>query len=274
MKTEALIALPVFNEAKHLPDVLLQLLPYQARTLFVNDGSTDSSSALIRSAGFYVVDFPVNQGLSAVYRAVFAYATANDYQSIVFLDSDGQHEVANIPAFEIMVQHSNMVCGNRFWDTDHVPKAKIASNLFAILLHKEITGFFVPDVACGFRAFRKTDNWPKIGGSFGYEVIYNTLLSGCLNNDFPEFIRVKAIYDHRSEYFTRSEEVESLLVAMGRFDKNGLIVRLKEQFSTGSDLKIKLSGLDFHAVKSNGHYIFSTDDQNARQIFKDINKLS
>lgn len=274
MKAEALIALPVFNEAKHLPDVLLQLLPYQDRTLFVNDGSTDSSSGLIRSSGYCVVDFPANQGLSTVYRAVFAYATANDYQSIIFLDSDGQHEISNIPAFEHLIQNNNMVCGNRFWNPDIVPEAKIASNLFAVLLHKEITGALVPDVACGFRAFRKTENWPKIGGSFGYEVIYNTLLSKCLSNDLPEFVRVKAIYDHQNEYFTRCEEVESLLVAMGRFDKKGVTSVLKAQFAAGSDLKIKLSGLDFHAVRRNGHYIFSTDDQKARQLFKDINKLS
>jgi glycosyltransferase involved in cell wall biosynthesis len=271
LDTQALIALPVYNEALRLTSVLAQLIPYRERTIFVNDGSTDASRDLICSAGFELIDFPTNMGLSAVYRAVFSYASKLGLEKIVFLDSDGQHKIKHIPDFELHLGNNKLVCGSRFANPDTVPPAKIASNLFAVLLIREITGVLLPDVACGFRALKKGLDWPVISNSFGFEVIYSILINSCLKNESPVFVKIDPIYDNQSVFYTRKLEVGALLNAIDQHNHNELANLIKTQFESGMDLSVSLSGFDFCAKRYNGNYVFETDDHRAREFFKKIN---
>ena len=75
MTDRILTALPVFNEASHVRNVLLQVLQHADDVLVVNDGSTDGTAAAL-------VDFedrvliethPENRGYGAALQTAFAY---------------------------------------------------------------------------------------------------------------------------------------------------------------------------------------------------------
>ena len=56
----------------------------------VDDGSTDDTREVAQEA---------NKGYGAALRSCFEYAKANEVDSMVILDGDGQHDPSSIPLF-------------------------------------------------------------------------------------------------------------------------------------------------------------------------------
>ena len=94
----ALTALPVFNEAEYVNEVLDEVAQYSENVLVVDDGSTDGTSALLEKRGdIRLLTHPENRGYGAALSSAFEYAAANDFDIVVTIDCDGQHEPQRIP---------------------------------------------------------------------------------------------------------------------------------------------------------------------------------
>src|ERR1700733_15278539 len=93
-----LTALPVYNEARHIPDVLAEVRRYSQDVLVVNDGSSDDTpNVLAREPDITVVTHPHNLGYGAALRPAFEYASPHHYDVLVAIDCDGQHQPRLIP---------------------------------------------------------------------------------------------------------------------------------------------------------------------------------
>src|SRR5262249_46351899 len=94
---------------------LFRALPY-ADVLVVNDGSTDHTSSVARSAGAIVLDLPVNLGVGGAMRAGYKYAFRNGYERTVQHDADGQHDPQAIqPVLDALdEQKADIMIGARF----------------------------------------------------------------------------------------------------------------------------------------------------------------
>jgi glycosyltransferase involved in cell wall biosynthesis len=157
MKT--LVALPVFNEAKHVTAVLDEVLRYAEDVLVVDDGSTDGTSQLLSARNdVAVLPFALNRGYGAALQAAFRYASLHDYDAIVTIDCDHQHEPKRIPQFVEALADHDIVSGSRYlsvFDDDSGPpedRWKINRIVTAELnrrLSLELT-----DAFCGFKAYR------------------------------------------------------------------------------------------------------------------------
>lgn len=271
MKKEALIAIPVFNEAPSLPGLLESLQPFRDRLLFINDGSEDISAEIIQDAGFQCVDFPSNLGLSAVYRAVFSYADRHQYERFIMMDGDGQHDPRYITSFEDLLTKHELVCGSRFSNTINVPSEKIAANLFAVLLVYRVTGKWIPDAACGFRGLFRGSAWPFLSGSFSFEVIYSTLIDALLKQKSVGFVSMTAIYPNQEFFFTRKTELWALLRAAMRECTDPWIKDLKRQLISNQVIEFDLDDFHFRVQSHNNDYIFQTNNTEARKFFHEIN---
>ena len=157
MKT--LVALPVFNEAKHVTAVLDEVVRYADNVLVVDDGSTDGTSQLLSERRDVVVtSFAQNRGYGAALQAAFLYASRHNYDAIVTIDCDHQHEPKRIPQFVEALAKHDIVSGSRYlsvFDDDSAPpedRWKINRIVTAELnrrLQLDLT-----DAFCGFKAYR------------------------------------------------------------------------------------------------------------------------
>ncbi len=99
-----LTALPVYNEAKHVAEVLQEVTRYADHVLVVDDGSSDDTPRILKAEqkkygrdALDVVRHAKNQGYGAALRTAFEYAIKHEYEVLVTIDCDGQHEPRLIP---------------------------------------------------------------------------------------------------------------------------------------------------------------------------------
>lgn len=157
----SLIIIPVFNEAATLERVLDQVRAAapQADVLVVDDGSTDSSSSILRRrTDVRAVHHETNLGYGQSLITGFARAVAEGYDVAVTIDCDEQHVPSRIPAFLAAIARADIVSGSRYLDPavpgDPAPPDRAQLNREFTERLRVITGFAITDAWCGFKAYR------------------------------------------------------------------------------------------------------------------------
>jgi len=93
-----LTALPVYNEAGHISKVLDEVLRFSRDVLVVDDGSTDRTPEILADrTDVQLLRHESNRGYGAALVSAFTYAMDQDYDILVTIDCDGQHEPRLIP---------------------------------------------------------------------------------------------------------------------------------------------------------------------------------
>jgi glycosyltransferase involved in cell wall biosynthesis len=161
---QALVIIPAYNEATTLPNVLQALSEHRAAdgssldVVVVDDGSTDATGDVVRSAGFPVLRLPYNLGIGGALRTGFRYAIERDYQQAVQLDADGQHDPGAIDVLLAALDDADLVIGSRFADdvvVYQVGRTRRSAMQMLQLLVRALTGRTFTDTSSGFRAFNR-----------------------------------------------------------------------------------------------------------------------
>jgi glycosyltransferase involved in cell wall biosynthesis len=97
MKILALI--PAYNVAPYLADVIIRTREFVSDILVVDDGSSDETYDIAIATESPVVRHETNRGKGAALKTGFAYAIEHDYDAVITLDGDGQHDPKYIPDF-------------------------------------------------------------------------------------------------------------------------------------------------------------------------------
>ncbi len=164
MTPRVLTALPVYNEERHLSDVLAEVKKFSQDILVVDDGSSDRTPDLMKQErSVHLVRHEQNQGYGAAVRTAFEYALSGEYDVLVTIDCDGQHEPRLIPELAAMVynqpdQPAEIVSGSRYltrFPGDSQPPAdRRRINMVVTELLNERFGLQLTDAFCGFKAYR------------------------------------------------------------------------------------------------------------------------
>jgi len=154
-----LTAIPVFNEEAHLEAVLTEVLRYAEDVLVVDDGSKDRTPELLESfPGVQVIRHPTNRGYGAGLKSAFRRALEGNYEGLVTLDCDGQHEPSLIPEVAARLAEADIVSGSRYlkvFDPAQVPpEERRRINVEVTRWLNECLGLKVTDAFCGFKAYR------------------------------------------------------------------------------------------------------------------------
>lgn len=111
-----LIVVPAYNEQESVAGVVREVfsaLP-DVTVLVVNDGSRDHTSSRARAAGATVVDLPFNLGVGGAMRLGFRFALEHDFDCVVQVDADGQHDPREIRDLLSALPTADLVIGARF----------------------------------------------------------------------------------------------------------------------------------------------------------------
>ena len=115
---DILVAIPAYNEASSVGDVVRSAQAHADTVLVVDDGSTDETATVARAAGAEVIQHEQNEGYGAALKTAFVEARDRGAQILVTLDGDGQHDPNDIGRL-IEVQKDEqaaVVIGSRFVD--------------------------------------------------------------------------------------------------------------------------------------------------------------
>lgn len=161
MKT--LIAIPVYNEEKYVCRVLTEVLkfaPQPPQILVIDDGSTDRTSSLLEKLPVDVIRHCRNRGYGRSLQDAFYWAGEENFDWLITMDCDEQHEPAAIPRFiaEIEKDDVDVISGSRYIvhenGDDSPPPDRRAINAQITEEINRILGLRLTDSFCGFKAYR------------------------------------------------------------------------------------------------------------------------
>lgn len=100
MKHELLIIIPAYNEEASIGAFLSSLQAANvldfADVIVINDASKDATAEVVKKLGFPLITHPYNLGYGTALQTGYKYGIINNYQYIIQIDSDGQHDACNI----------------------------------------------------------------------------------------------------------------------------------------------------------------------------------
>lgn len=156
---ECLVIVPAFNAAETIADVLAELKTLDLPVLVIDDGSLDTTAAVVRSHGWVrLLQHSFNQGKGQALKTGFAEADRLGYSHVLTIDADGQHPLLSVPEFLTTARRhpDSLIVGNRFADRStirNMPLLRRVSNAVSSGLISRLAGTVVADAQCGMRIY-------------------------------------------------------------------------------------------------------------------------
>lgn len=154
MKT--LVIIPAFNESKNIDYVIQDIKKISYDYLIINDNSTDDTSYILDKNGYNYLDLPINIGIGGVTIVGFKYAKDHDYDCVICIDGDGQHNPQYaIPLIKEIENGNDYVIGSRFVKKEKPFSLRtLGSNIISLLIRIK-TNKTINDPTSGMRALGK-----------------------------------------------------------------------------------------------------------------------
>ena len=228
---ERIMALiPAYNEEGAITAVIEGVrreLP-QADIVVIDDCSTDRTSAVARAAGAEVVRIPYNLGIGGAVQTGLKFAREHNYDIVIRLDGDGQHDPAEIPMLfaAVITGKADAVFGSRFIDNDStmsIPISRRAGIKTFAFLVTILTGHKATDTTSGFMGANKyaidiladylPQDYPEVEG----RIILHK--AGLTTLELPARMRsrmagISSINSWRSMYYAVKVSIAALIGAM------------------------------------------------------------
>ncbi len=168
-KKQLLIIIPAYNEEKNIGELLDRLkepdIAGIADVLVMDDASKDKTRQIVLDKQLQVVSHVFNLGYGSGLQVGYKYAISNDYEYVIQMDADGQHDISNVLTIynKLVTPDENGKCpdivlGSRFLEgsvTFPISKVKkVAINLFRFLI-KLGTGQKIMDPTTGLQGLSK-----------------------------------------------------------------------------------------------------------------------
>lgn len=168
-KIKSIAIIPAYNECGKIGQVVSEIRESAENidVLVIDDGSTDKTAHYAKDAGARVIRLTSNMGYGVALQTGYKYAYDREYDFLVQLDGDGQHNPIYIPEMLklVMADEADLVLGSRFLHEtapDENPlvhykagKVRKLGILFFAFLTTKLIGFKVTDPTSGYQAFNK-----------------------------------------------------------------------------------------------------------------------
>ena len=154
------VGIPAFNEEKTIARVVLGAQKNAHIVIVCDDGSADLTGEIALRMDAIVVRHERNLGYGAALQSLFKRAKELNADVLVTLDSDGQHDAAEIPLLVKPIEEgrAEVVLGSRFKDKNGTVDMPAYRQLGVKVITKLSNGNGkngVSDAQSGFRAYSK-----------------------------------------------------------------------------------------------------------------------
>ena len=158
------VVLPAFNESQVIREVLLDLKKelvkissYQCQIVVIDDGSTDETALKAKKAGVVVLRHLLNRGLGGALGTGLAYAKRRGADILITMDSDGQHDPADISRIiqPILQKKTDIVIGSRMLKQKEMPLDRLFISWMGSIVTFLLFRVWTSDSQSGFRAFNR-----------------------------------------------------------------------------------------------------------------------
>ena len=197
-----LVVMPAYNEQDSIAAAIDEVRTTNPTVdlLVVDDGSVDATAQIAERAGVPVCRLPYNLGVGGAMRAGYRYAVRHDYDVVVQIDADGQHDPRYLPALVARLAEADLVIGVRFADESTRYEVSRIRRLAMLVLARTLSRMAhtrLTDVTSGFRVVNKRTSrlfaahYPAeyLGDTVESTVI--ALRAGCVVAQHPVQMRVR-----------------------------------------------------------------------------------
>ncbi len=159
-RSRILLSIPVFNEARYIENVLSKATRFARDILVIDDGSSDETPLMLAEHKVEVIRHAENRGYGRSMQDMIRWADFDDYDWLITMDCDEQHEPAAIPDFVKAIgdDDADVISGSRYLqassmvDTPPEDRRRINSTITNQL--NETLNLKLTDAFCGFKAYR------------------------------------------------------------------------------------------------------------------------
>jgi glycosyltransferase involved in cell wall biosynthesis len=148
------IIIPAYNESRNIQVVLEKVKKYCQNIVVVDDGSKDNAFEIAKKEGVIALQHMVNMGKGAALKTGCDFAVEKGADILIAIDSDGQHDPAEIPNFLEALKDKDIVFGCRKLN-QKMPLLFRYGNFFINKSTEILFGLKLHDTQSGYRAFTK-----------------------------------------------------------------------------------------------------------------------
>jgi glycosyltransferase involved in cell wall biosynthesis len=153
MQNQICIVIPVYNNPKTIQSVVEESLALNLKIIVVDDGSdTTVSSLLTVHPHLTILRHEANKGKGQAILTAAREAKAQNFESILTIDGDGQHYPKESKYLLPLLNNNAIVIGNRKFKED-VPNASKFGRAFSNFWIFAETGRWLHDTQSGFRGY-------------------------------------------------------------------------------------------------------------------------
>jgi glycosyltransferase involved in cell wall biosynthesis len=192
----AVAVVPAFNEKDTIARVVDGLRGKVDHVLVVDDGSTDGTAGIARSAGAEVFEHGSNRGKGQAIRSAIAALSGRGFSHALLLDGDMQHLPDEAPRLlEAAVRTgADVVLGERQFDRAAMPASRYQANRLGSRVLSWFVGIRFQDTQCGYRLFKLSALDGITLHARGYEIETEMLVKLARRSAQMTTVPVTAVY--------------------------------------------------------------------------------
>jgi glycosyltransferase involved in cell wall biosynthesis len=211
--------IPAYQESRAIDRVITIAQKYCTHVVVVDDGSTDNTAKIAEANGATVLRHLTNLGKGAALRTGFNYAIKKQYDVIITLDGDLQHNPHSIPRFlDKIKQGYDIIVGSRYQtQSEDMPFARKLSNLITTTVLRVIFKVPVTDSQSGYRAFKRRvlETIPVRDNGFAAEteILIDAQRAGFLISEVP----IATSYGEEESKIRAGRDISRWLATLGQY---------------------------------------------------------
>ena len=155
-KYKVCVLLPTYNNSGTLVGVIEGIIKLTTNLIVVNDGSTDATLHLLEQyPEIQLISYPDNKGKGYALQTGIRYAISKGYHYAITIDSDGQHNPADIVNFTEKLHECGeaLIIGERNMEQASVPDKSNFGRKFSNFWFWMETGIWQNDTQSGYRLY-------------------------------------------------------------------------------------------------------------------------